>query len=94
MQQFLFIVEVPPGPAMSSQAVHASEWTRFENDASTILGPVKACTRLQLNAWMLPAENLLPVLIRISAAADKHHLSYSAILISGEVTNLTPLKKP
>ena len=94
MQQFLFVVEVPPMQGISTASHYPPEWSRFEHEANTILTPVKACTRLQPNAWLLPVENLLPVLIRISAAAEKYHLSYSALLISGEVTHLTPIKKP
>ena len=81
MQQFLFVVEVPPMQGISTARHYPPEWTHFENEANTILKPVKACTRLQSNAWLLPVENLLPVLIRISAAADRHHLSYSSVLI-------------
>ena len=91
MPQFLFVVEVPPSPAMSSQPAHAREWTQFENETNTILKTVKACTRLQLNAWLLPAENLLPVLVSMSAAAEKNHLAYSALLIEG-VTDLSAKK--
>ena len=94
MQQFLFVVEVPPMRGMNTAPHYPPEWSQFEDEANTILTPVKACTRLQINAWLLPAENLLPVLMRISAAAEKHSLSYSTLLLSGEVTHLTKLKKP
>ena len=93
MPQFLFVVEVPPGPAMSTSAGYSRDWSQFENETNTILKTVKTYTRLQLNAWLLPAENLLPVLVSMSVAAEKHHLSYSALLVSGEVTPLTLPKK-
>ncbi len=83
MSQFLFVVEVPPGPAMSTAAGYSREWTQFENETNTILKNVKTYTRLQLNAWLLPAENLLPVLVSMSAAATKNSLTYSALLIDG-----------
>lgn len=94
MQQFLFVVEVPPGPAMSSQSAYSAEWTRFENEANTILKPVKACTRLQKNAWLLPAENLWPVLMNMSKAAENNHLSCSVLLIEGAVDMSSKSPKP
>lgn len=93
MPQFLFVVEVPPSKAMSSPPGYPHEWTQFENEANTILKPVKACTRHQKNVWLLPAENALPVLLALSSTAEKHSLAYSALLISGEVTPLTPTTK-
>ena len=93
MPQFLFIVEVPPMQGMSTEPHYPREWSLFESEASTILTPVKACKRLQLNAWLLPAENILPVLLSMSAACTAHHLAYSALLVSGEVTPLTLPKK-
>lgn len=94
MTQFLFVVEVPPGPAMSSSAGYSKEWTQFENEANTILKPVKACTRLQKNAWLLPAENLWPVLMSMSAAAENHHLSFSVLLVEGAVDMSAKQSKP
>lgn len=93
MPQFLFVVEVPPGPAMSTVAGYSREWTQFENEANTILKNVKACTRLQTNVWLLPAENTLPFLVSMSAACNANGLAYSSLLLSGDVTPMTTVKK-
>ena len=93
MPQFLFIVEVPPMQGMSTEPHYPAEWTRFESEANTILKPVKGLVRLQLNAWLLPAENILPILLSMSAACTARRLAYSALQVSGEVTPLTLPKK-
>lgn len=94
MPQFFFVVEVPPGPAMSTSVGYSREWTQFENAANTMLKTVKACKRLQLNAWLLPAENTLPVLVALSALAHGHTLSYSAVLIPDGAVMLALDEKP
>lgn len=91
MSQFLFVVEVPPGPQGASEPMYSQDWREFASAANTILKPVKGCMQLQPNAWLLPAENLLPVLVSMSAAAEKYHLAYSVLLIEG-VTDLSAKK--
>lgn len=88
MNQFLFVVEVPPVPEGSAGITVAPEWTNFYNAASTILKPVKACTRHQKNVWLLPAENAWPALMELSSTAVEHNLSYSVLLVEG-VTDLS-----
>jgi len=93
MPQFLFVVEVPPMKGISTAPHYPTAWTEFEDEANTILKPVKACTRLQLNVWLIPAENTLPFLVSMSAACTARGLSYSALLLSGDVTPMTPTAK-
>jgi hypothetical protein len=81
MSQFLFLVEMPPTAALSTVRGYPEEWTMFEGEANTTLEPVRSCTRLQRNAWLLPAENTLPVLKALSDSADRCNLSYSCVLI-------------
>lgn len=94
MPQFLFVVEVAASTAMSSSAGYSSEWHSFESEANTMLKTVKACKRLQLNAWLLPAENTLPVLVALSALAHGHTLSYSSVLIPDGAVMLALDEKP
>ena len=90
MPQILFVVEVPPMKGISTSSHYPPEWTEFENSVNTILKPVKTCVRLQLNAWLLPAENILPVLTSMTAAANEHGLSYSSLLIPDGAITLAP----
>lgn len=102
MSQILFVVEVPPSKALSSSPGYPHEWTSFENEIESKLGSsssaqktAKACTRLQTNAWLIPAENSWQFLDILVASATSHNLPYSVLLVSGEVTHLTlPPKKP
>lgn len=94
MPQFLFVAEVPPSEAMSTAPGHSYEWQGFSNGASTILKPLKGTKQLQLNAWLLNAENSLPAIVELSALATRHKLSYSAVLIPDGAITLTPDVKP
>ena len=76
-----FIHRAPPSAAISTAPSYSHDWTQFANESSTILKTVKAAIRLQQNAWLLPAENTLPVLMALGASAHHHNLSYSALLI-------------
>lgn len=91
MSHFLFAVEIPPGPAMSTSPSFANNWTQFENEANKILQPAKAYTRHQKNVFLLPVENGLPVLLALSSTAEKHNLAYSALLVE-KVTDLSEKK--
>ena len=87
MPQFLFVVEVPPSHAMSSAHGYPHDWTQFANAATEILKPLKGTKQLQLNAWLLTAENSLPAIVALSALSSHHKFSYSALLIpDGAVT--------
>ena len=88
MQQFLFVVEVPPSTAQSSPAGYPPVWTEFANEADTILKSHKGWSKLQLNAWLLSPDNAWPALERLAAYATNQRLSYSIVLISGETTIL------
>ena len=81
MPQFLFVVEVPPLPRGSIGSTVSPEWSQFAHKASTTIKTAKAATQLQPNAWLLPSEKGLPVLMELSDMANFHHLSYSAVLI-------------
>lgn len=90
MSQFLFVVEMPASKNLSSLG-YTTEWIQFENESNTILKPVKTYIRYQKNAWLLPVENGLPVLLALSSTAEKYNLAYSALLIEG-VTDLSAKK--
>jgi len=95
MSQFLFITEIPPNQSAASAPGYTHKWIQFENGASSILKPLRAYTRHQRNAWLLPAENAWPYLLDMSNLAVKSDLSYSILLIAGEVTPMTtPFKLP
>lgn len=94
MSQFLFVVEAPPNRAQMSPVGYPHEWQLFEREASTILKPLKACTRLQPNAWLLPAENTLPVLVALGEAAGRHSLSYSCVMVPNGAEILALNVKP
>ena len=81
MQQFLFVVEIPPLPEGAFGIDVSPEWTKFLRESSSTLKTVKAPTQLQSNAWLLPVENSLPALMALCALATKHRLSYSSVLI-------------
>ena len=81
MPQFLFVVEVPPGPAMSSHSAHAREWTQFSSAAEAKIKTLKGTKQLQPNAWLLPADNSLPVLAELCALAGTCTLRYSSLLL-------------
>lgn len=87
--QFLFIAEIPPSRSLSSAPGYPYEWTQFERAASTTLKPLKACTRLQQNAWLLPAENAWPYLKELSSTAETNNLAYSISLVVGDVVLIT-----
>lgn len=94
MSQFLFVVEVPPSEAMSTAPGHSHEWRGFASGANTILKPLKGTTQLQLNAWLLNAENSLPAIVELSALATHHKLSYSSALIPDGAVVLALNVKP
>ena len=94
MQQFLFVVEVPPLPSNTVGTRVAPEWSAFSSAASSTLKSVKSPTQLQTNAWLLPAENSLPALSALCALATKCRLSYSAVLIPDGATILAKDVKP
>lgn len=90
MPQLLFVVEVPPSEALSTAPGYSYEWQGFASGASTILKPLKGTKQLQLNAWLLNAENSLPAIVELSALAIRHKLAYSALLIPDGAIALTP----
>ena len=94
MQQFLFVVEVPPLQSGTVGTGVAPEWSMFSNAASSTLKTVKSPTQLQSNAWLLPAENSLPALTALCALASKYRLSYSVVLIPEGLTILAKDVKP
>lgn len=94
MPQFLFVVEVPPSRAVSSGPGHPHEWMQFANAATEILKPLKGTKQLQLNAWLLNAENSLPSIAELSALATHHKLAYSALLIPDGAVSLALDVKP
>ena len=94
MQQFLFVVEIPPLPNNTFGTAVAPEWTAFSNAASSTLKTVKSPTQLQPNAWLLPAENSLQALSALCALATKYRLSYSAVLIPDGATIIAKDVKP
>ena len=81
MPQFLFVVEVPPTEGMATSPGHSYVWRQFANTATEIVKPLKGTKQLQLNAWLLNAENSLPSILELSALASHHKLSYSTVLI-------------
>ena len=81
MPQFLFIVEIPPLQEGSHGVYVSPEFSRFANEVGARTKSVAACKQLQTNAWLLPAENTLPLLMEVAALAAKTFLSYSALLI-------------
>lgn len=91
MSHFLFVVEVPPSEAISTAPSYSDAWQEFERESNTILAPVKSAIRLQLNSWLIPVENSLPILVELCAAANGHKLTYSALLIEN-FTNLSGKK--
>uniref|UniRef100_A0A6M3JMY1 Uncharacterized protein n=1 Tax=viral metagenome TaxID=1070528 RepID=A0A6M3JMY1_9ZZZZ len=81
MPQFLFIVEVPPSEAVSSSPGYPYDWIEFANAATEILKPFSGTRKLQLNAWLLTAENSWPAMVELSALSIRHKLSYSVLLL-------------
>lgn len=81
MPQILFVVEVPPTEGMSTAPGYSHKWHDFSNVAGTLLKPLKGTKQLQLNAWLLNAENSLPAIAELSALATHHKLSYSSVLV-------------
>ena len=73
MQQFLFVVEIPPVPNNSFGTNVAPEWLKFCNESSSTIKNVRNTTQLQSNAWMLPVESSLPALSALCALAAKCH---------------------
>jgi hypothetical protein len=94
MPQFLFVVEIPRLSSGTFGAGVAPEWSAFSSAASSTLKNVKSPTQLQPNAWLLPAENSLPVLSELCALASKYRLSYSSVLIPDGSTILAKDVKP
>lgn len=94
MPQFLFVVEVPPSEAMSTSPGHSHVWQGFASGASTILKPLKDTKQLQLNAWLLNAENSLPAISALCALASHHKLSYSTLLVPDGAVTLALDVKP
>jgi hypothetical protein len=94
MPQFLFVVEIPPTPEGCVGCKEAPAWSKFSDAANTKTKIARSAKKLQSNAWLLPAENNLPLLMELAALAAKGASSYSAVLIpDGEVT-LTLEVKP
>jgi len=81
MTQILFVVEIPPNEAVPTSSGYSYEWQGFVNGANTILKTLKGTKQLQLNAWLLNAENSLPAIVELSVLASHHKLSYSTVLI-------------
>ena len=81
MPQILFVAEVPPIPDNSYGTTVSPAWSQFANKAAPTLKTAKGTKQLQSNAWLLPADNALPVLAELSALASTHNLSYSALLV-------------
>ena len=94
MPQILFVVEIPPIPDGTRGANVSPAWSCFVNEADTKIALVKTYTRLQPNAWLLPAENTLPLLAELVALASKDSLSYSAVLIPDGTVMLALDQKP
>lgn len=88
MNQFLFVVEIPPNETVSSAPGYQHKWIQFEDGANSIPKPRKAYTRRQRNVWLIPEQGAWPYLSAMSNLALKLDLSYSVSLISGDVTHL------
>ena len=60
MQQFLFVVEVPPTPPGANFPTYADEYKGFADNASAILGKLKNsdCIPLGNTAWLLSGSTI------------------------------------
>ena len=93
MPHFLFVVEVPPVPENSHGLYMSPGFSKFASEAAPKIKSVKGTIQLQTNVWLFPADNALPLLVELSALASSCSLSYSALLISGDVTPMTLVEK-
>lgn len=93
MAQFLFVVEVPANKAQSPPAGYPYEWTKFADEASNIPMLAKTCVRHQQNAWLIPVENGMPLLLALSNLAVKHELAYSVLLLTTDGIQMTATAK-
>jgi hypothetical protein len=90
MQKFLFVVDIPPSDDHTFPQSHESHgWRSFEAQCGNVLTPAAKKKQISRNVWMLDVENSFPILRELSNLAAKHEVSYSAFLISGEVTDLS-----
>ena len=94
MPQFLFVVEIPPTEGMSTTPNYSHKWLGFASDADALLKPVKGTIQLAPNVWLLTAEKALPLLSELSALANRHKVSYSALLVPDGAITLALDVKP
>ena len=94
MEQFLFVVDIPTGLETSVPPLNVSnEWLQFENRSKSIKLPVGTISHPTRNVWLFDTKNALPALLELSGLAQGLGLTYNAFLISGEITQLSPIAR-
>ena len=63
-------------------------WIQISNDIEHKLKPIKGILKLSQNAWLIPADDNLPILAKFVELACSYSLSYSSLLIPDGVVNL------
>ena len=94
MSQFIFVVEIPPIGETVVGATVAPQWSKFLSEAAPTLKAAKGSKQLQPNAWLIPAENALPVLSAASALAHSVGLSYSSLFLPSDAVVIALDIKP
>lgn len=96
MPHIFFTVEVPPSePNIIAKPPTnvSSGWREFEAAVDGSKTATAGKSRVTRNVWLLDAEGALPLLLELTALADKHGLLYKAFLAPGDVVAMSP-KRP
>ena len=93
MNQFLFVVEVPPNKSQMLAAAYTHEWSEFVSSLDTIPDLAKKSTKIQLNAWLIKTEGGWHVLESLAANAKAHGLACSILQVDNAI-ELTNNKAP
>ena len=94
MAQFIFVVEIPSIGESVFGATEAPQWSKFLREADPTLKSAKGTKQLQTNAWLIPAENALPVLSAACALAHSLGLSYSSLFLPSDAVVIALDIKP
>lgn len=89
MQQIMFIVEIPPNDAMSTEPIYSFAWRNFSKAVAAKTAPTKGWRQLHEGAWLLDVNGALPWLNAVVDEVLAAQFAYSVFLISGDVIEMT-----
>jgi len=88
MNQILFAIEIPPISQSSVGMTENAEWLSFLDEIKPSIATWKNAKQPLSSIWIGNADGALPFLADACTLANKHKLTYTALLLTGETISL------